>query len=121
MVDDSTLALDWAKAALAPLGFEVVTYNESLGIQSFVRRTQPRLLLLDVNMPAMNGSHVCRLLKGNAQTRDVLVALYSSMPESELSALAASCGADGYVIKSEDAKLLASQLHALLSKVPNAS
>jgi DNA-binding response OmpR family regulator len=118
MIDDSTVALDWAKGALAPHGFDVATYNESLGIQSFVRRAQPRLVLLDVNMPAMNGGQVCRLLKTNAQTRDVIVALYSSLPENELKALASSCGADGYVVKSEDAKVLVQQLNILLGKKP---
>lgn len=116
LVDDSLVALEWAREALAPLGFEVVTYNASLGIQAFVRKNQPRLVLLDVNMPALNGDLVCRMLKESPQTKDVLVALYSSMPEDELQQLAAKSGADGYIIKSNDVSLLSQQLETLLRR-----
>jgi CheY-like chemotaxis protein len=116
LVDDSLVALEWAREALAPLGFDVVTYNASLGIQAFVRKNQPRLVLLDVNMPALNGDLVCRMLKESPQTKDVLVALYSSMPEDELQQLAAKSGADGYIIKSNDASSLSQQLDRLLRR-----
>lgn len=116
LVDDSLVALEWAREALAPLGFEVITYNASLGIQAFVRKNQPRLVLLDVNMPALNGDLVCRMLKESPQTKDVLVALYSSMPENELRQLATKSGADGYIIKSNDANALSQQLERLLRR-----
>lgn len=118
LVDDSLVALEWAREALAPLGFDVVTYNASLGIQAFVRKNQPRLVLLDVNMPALNGDLVCRMLKESPQTKDVLVALYSSMPEDELQQLAIKSGADGYIIKSNDANALSEQLDRLLRRPP---
>ncbi len=114
LVDDSIVALEWAKEALGEFGFDVVTYNASLGIQSFVRKTQPKVVLLDVNMPALNGDLVCRMLKDSVQTRDVLVALYSSMPEDELGELAAKAGADGYIVKTNDVARLAEQLNALI-------
>ena len=116
LVDDSLVALEWAREALAPMGFEVVTYNASLGIQAFVRKNQPRLVLLDVNMPALNGDLVCRMLKESPQTKDVLVALYSSMPEDELQQLAEKSGADGYILKSNDVSLLSQQLERLLRR-----
>lgn len=114
LVDDSIVALEWAKEALSSFGFDVVTYNASLGIQSFVRKTQPQAVLLDVNMPALNGDLVCRMLKDSVQTRDVVVALYSSMPEDELGELAVKAGADGYIVKTNDVAKLAEQLNALI-------
>ncbi|MBC7795138.1 MAG: response regulator [Clostridia bacterium] len=116
LVDDSLVALEWAREALAPLGFDVVTYNASLGIQAFVRKNQPRLVLLDVHMPALNGDLVCRMLKESPQTKDVVVALYSSMPEEELQQLASKSGADGYIVKTSDVDVLSQQLEKLLSR-----
>lgn len=113
-VDDSIVALEWAKEALGEVGIDVVTYNASLGIQSFVRKTKPNVVLLDVNMPALNGDLVCRMLKDSVQTRNVVVVLYSSMPENELAALAAKAGADGYIVKSDDGARLAEQLTAYI-------
>lgn len=118
LVDDSMVALEWAREALQPFGYDVVTYNASLGIQAFVRKTQPTLVMLDVNMPALNGDLVCKMLKESPQTRSTLVALYSSMPEPELEALAKKAGADGYIVKSNDVKYLATQIEKLLKLVP---
>jgi len=113
-VDDSEVALDWAKESLQPLGFEVITYNASLGIQSFVRRNLPDIILLDVNMPALRGDMVCSMLKKNPHTQGVIVALYSGMPADELKARADSVGADGYVVKVNDVKELVNQIKDLL-------
>lgn len=114
LVDDSVVALEWAKEALGRLGFDVVTYNASLGIQSFVRKVEPDIVLLDVNMPALNGDLVCRMLKQSLQTRDVKVMLYSSIPEDELDELATNAGADGYIVKTDDVAVLADQLQGAL-------
>lgn len=114
LVDDSIVALEWAKEALGHFGFDVVTYNASLGIQSFVRKTDPHIVLLDVNMPALNGDLVCRMLKDNVQTRNVVVALYSSMSEGDLGQLATRAGADGYIVKTSDVEQLAEKLTALV-------
>lgn len=116
LVDDSVVALEWAREALGPFGYDIVTYNASLGIQAFVRKNQPQLVLLDVNMPALNGDLVCKMLKESPQTKEVLVALYSGMPEPDLKALAAKSGADGYIVKSNDVSYLAQQLDKLLKR-----
>ncbi|MEL6544575.1 MAG: response regulator [Myxococcota bacterium] len=115
LVDDSLVALEWAREALGDAGFEVITYNASLGIQSFVRKTEPQLVLLDVNMPALNGDLVCRMLKDSVQTRNVVVALYSSIGEEKLSELAEKAGADGYIVKTSDVSKLSEELNALIA------
>ncbi|MEM6734130.1 MAG: response regulator [Myxococcota bacterium] len=113
-VDDSVVALEWAKEGLGEFGFDVVTYNASLGIQSFVRKNEPHMVLLDVHMPALAGDLVCRMLKDSLETRNVVVALYSSLPERELEELAAQSGADGYIVKTTNVEELADKLRALI-------
>lgn len=115
LVDDSTVALEWAKEVLSSRGFEVETYSASLGIQSFIRKSAPDLVLLDVRMPALNGDAVCRMLKENPRTRAVRIALYSSMNEDELSTMSKSVGADGFVVKTEDPEKLVAEVKRLLA------
>lgn len=114
LVDDSDIALAWAREKLTTHDFEVLTYQEPFGIQAFVRRSRPDVVLLDVNMPALQGDMVCKLLKQHPSTKKVTVALYSSMAEDELKALTVHCLADGYILKTEDDALLARQIHALV-------
>lgn len=116
LIDDSRLALQWAVEKLTASGYEVVTHAQSLGIQVFVRRAKPDMVLLDVNMPALNGDTVCRMLKQHSETSSIAVALYSSMPEDQLATLAAECGADGFVCKTEDVTALVKQIENILRR-----
>jgi CheY-like chemotaxis protein len=66
-------------------------------------------------MPALNGDAVCKMLKENPRTKAVRIALYSSMDERELEAMTKSVGADGYIVKTDDADKLASEVRRLLA------
>ena len=110
VVDDSKIALEWAKEKLTPLGFEVVTYNKPMGVSAFVRVSKPDLLLLDVNMEKMQGDMVCKLLKADPGTKDTVIALYSSIPRAELEELAKSVGADAAIPKTENPQQLATAI-----------
>ena len=116
LVDDSEIAREWMSENLAPRGYEVVTHGMSLGIQVFVRRNKPDIVLLDVNMPALNGDMACKLLKNHPETATVAVALYSSMEPEELSQRAAQCGADGSIRKTDDVDQLIADIEKVLTK-----
>lgn len=114
VIDDSDTALDWVKANLPALGFEISTFNTPIGTQAFLISTGPDLLLLDVRMPGLDGDVLCKMIKSNPKTRDTIIALYSEMEEAELAKLADKCSADGYIKKTEDATLLAKKINELL-------
>ena len=71
------------------------------GIQTAIS-TQPDVILLDVNMPGMDGLKVCRLLKSADATRDVPVIFVTV--ERNVSSLerALDCGGADYVVKPFD-------------------
>ncbi len=116
VVDDSEVALEWVRQALPDDQFEVMTHNLSLGFQAFVRKSRPDILLLDLNMPALRGDVVCRMLKDNPHTRDVIVALYSSGTEDDLKTASKNCSADGYVVKSDSVTDFVKQVTRLLDE-----
>ena len=55
------------------------------------------LILLDYNLPGMNGSQVCRILKEEANTRNTPVVFMSAKDEDKLSQITKEAGADGYI------------------------
>lgn len=76
-----------------------------------VGRLRPDVVLLDVSLPDQSGLAVIGAMKQTYS--DVRVIMLTSHDESEYRARAVELGADGYVVKKDMARDLASQLEAL--------
>ena len=118
VVDDSDIALEVAKIRLEEAGFEVETLNTPFGFSAKLWAEQPDLVLLDVSMPALHGDRLLQIAHrsrgGATSRRRCPIVLYSDRPEDELSQLAKSCGADGYVQKSSNFKLVIDAIRRFL-------
>ena len=119
VVDDSDIALELAKLRLEEAGFEVETLNTPFGFSATLWAQKPDLVLLDVSMPALHGDRLLQIAHrsqgGSTSKRRCPIVLYSDRPEEELSKLAKSCGADGYVQKSSNFKLVIDAIRRLLA------
>ena len=114
VVDDSEVALLVLQNRLPLFGFDVVTYDHAFGADSFIIEQKPDLLLLDVEMPALNGDALCGVLKLNRTTSGTRIYLYSSLPDEDLADRARRCGADGYINKALDMVTLAARLRSII-------
>jgi CheY-like chemotaxis protein len=103
IVDDSEIAARLLQAELAQAGFAIDYAPDAEVATSLVlkRATRPDLVLLDVNMPKVSGPQFCRFLKRNDRFRSIKVVLCSGDDREKVAALAAECGADGYILKDE--------------------
>lgn len=99
ILDDSPSVLAAASMALTAAGHEVLTREAQDGLPALIQREQPALLLLDVNMPAMQGDKTLRALRMRGWATGVKVLLYSAKSAEELEILARGSGADGFVCK----------------------
>jgi two-component system, cell cycle response regulator DivK len=87
----------------------------ALGIE-LARRNPPRLILLDIQLPVMDGYAVARLLRGNpalAGTPIVAVTSYA-MPGDREKAIAAGC--DGYIEKPIDPETFVAEIERYLEE-----
>ncbi|RYY70989.1 MAG: response regulator, partial [Chitinophagaceae bacterium] len=55
------------------------------------------LILIDVNMPYIAGSALCKVLKNNASTATVPIVMFSGNENVEK--ISSACGADGFITK----------------------
>ena len=99
LVDDDPYNLEVLSLCLSSYGFElsVATNGEAALKQSQI--DPPNLILLDVNMPGIDGFETCRRLKKNEHTRDIPVIFMTALSDSGSKVKAFSVGAVDYVTK----------------------
>jgi two-component system, OmpR family, response regulator len=117
VVDDDDVALEITRERLEAAGWEVVLQHGGLGTAVTALRTKPDFVLLDVNMPALNGDAIARYLIEGRRANAVI--LYSAIERDELTALAASCGAIGAVQKTGDARQFLVQFESCVNEARN--
>jgi CheY-like chemotaxis protein len=108
IVDDNAQNLKLARVILDTEGYEVRTAADAEEALHVLRSYAPRLILMDLQLPGMDGLELTRQLKADpARQGLIIVALTAyAMKGDEEKARAAGC--DGYVTKPIDPTLFAS-------------
>jgi two-component system alkaline phosphatase synthesis response regulator PhoP len=97
IIQDSPSANAMLKFRLESGGFSVeTTETGEEGIEK-TKLSQYQLILLDYNLPGMNGSQVCRILREQDRTRNTPVVFMSAKDEEKLTQITKEAGADGYI------------------------
>ena len=102
LVDDSEICRETAKIMLDDYGFDVIALDSPLGFSVRMREHKPDVALIDVSMPALNGTHLVELAHRHGNKGVCPIILFSDRSRRELDALARQCGADGVISKSDD-------------------
>lgn len=99
LVDDDPAALDAMRVLLEGHRFEVFTLADPRCFWETLQEVEPELLLLDLDMPGVNGRELCSVVRGDARWSHlaVIVVTAHSDPETVESLFAA--GADDYIAK----------------------
>ncbi len=115
VVDDDRDALGATTLVLETAGIDVSTAATGGEAVGAVRSLKPDLVLLDVNLPDMNGVDVCRAIKADPETSGVLVVhLTSSSVDAGSAVYGLDSGADGYIVRPVDNRELVARVRALL-------
>jgi len=81
IVDDTPANLNVLSAILGKRGFRIrPAINGALALKA-AQKAAPDLILLDVQMPGLDGYEVCRQLKGDPHTRDIPVIFISALDD----------------------------------------
>lgn len=99
VVDDSPTLREMISTLLHKTGLTISVAKDGQEAKEMIAADPPDLVVLDVVMPNMNGYELCRWVKTNPATQDVLVVLCSSKSEEFDRYWGIKQGADAYVIK----------------------
>jgi two-component system chemotaxis response regulator CheY len=100
VVDDSLAMRAIMGRILRELGFEVLeAKNGQEALGHLEKGAQPRVALVDWNMPVMDGVAFLRSMRGNATWNDVPVMMVTAESESTLVLTALEAGANDYLMK----------------------
>lgn len=113
IVEDNPVDRQRLEKLLSEAGYMVATAADGVQAVASAKRSRPDAILMDINMPEMDGFAATRALQGDAQTKDIPVLLVSAKDQKADKAWGQMLGAKGYVTKPFSDEQLLSQVRAL--------
>jgi len=115
LVDDEIINLKMGKSALSDF-YNVFALESGASMFELLDVVLPDLILLDVNMPGMDGYEAIGLVKENERTSEIPVIFLTSINEKEMELKGLSMGAVDYIAKPFSGPLLLKriEIHLLL-------
>lgn len=96
--DESGLRLLVA-ATLGTLGYEIIEAKDGQEAWALIREHRPDLVLLDLNMPHLNGLEVCQQMKSSAELAPIPVVMLTAQRQPTTQEAAAGAGVDVFLTK----------------------
>ena len=114
VTDDDPDVLLLTSSVLTRAGYEVLEARTGKECLEIMHTHHPDLVLLDVVLPDMKGSTVCRHIKADPDMQGTFVILVSGVQvSSEYQAKGLNIGADGYIVKPISNKELVARVQAM--------
>src|SRR5258708_1660025 len=118
VVDDDEDIGQLLKLALERAGTQVALATSGPHALRLAFEHRPDIILLDINMPEMDGLTVCRRLR---EFSDVTIIIITALPEADYVTSAFAAGADDYVMKPLDISELLIRVQACLRRASKAT
>ena len=118
VVDDVPVNLKLTDILLRREGFKVHTTPDAEQALALLRGFHPDLMLVDIELPGMDGYSLTRLVKENPTTKDIVVIALSARASSGDDQKAYAAGCDGYITKPIDGATLVSSIRGHLNRNP---
>jgi signal transduction histidine kinase len=99
VVDDNPTNLSVISQALRSVGWQVRIAIDGEDALSKVAQNHPELILLDVQMPGIDGFEVCRRLKEDSATADIPIIFMTALTDTASKVKGLSLGAVDYIAK----------------------
>jgi DNA-binding response OmpR family regulator len=116
LVDDELDLVDTLQCRLQANNFDVITASD--GQEGFEKaiNEKPDIILLDTNMPVMNGHEMLERLRKHTDTKDIPVIMCTALCEAQDIAVASAYGIADYVTKPFDCTELVEKITNALER-----
>jgi two-component system, cell cycle response regulator DivK len=115
VVDDNPAQLRLLSAVLEAAGHPVRLAPDADEAVAILKSFRPRLILMDIQLPGIDGLTLTRMIKANPSLRDILIVGVTAYAMAEDEDRVRAAGCDGYLSKPYDTRALpnviASYLH----------
>lgn len=115
LVEDNELNRDMLSRRLARKGFDIVTAEDGAQGVEKARSEAPNLILMDLNLPVMDGWEATRQLKSDSATRAIPIIALTAHAMSDDQERAIAVGCDGFDTKPVDLPRLLGKIEKLLA------
>src|SRR5436305_12244585 len=120
VVEDNAAANTLATCMLESVGHAVLKATDAEAGVALAGAEQPDLILMDIQLPGMDGLQATALLKGDAATHDIPVIALTALAMKGDEERIRAAGCDGYIAKPLDYKDFLATIKATLARIPAA-
>lgn len=117
VVEDEEDILDLVSYHLEQAGFETLKLNSGEKALEVAQKTIPDLIILDIMLPGVQGTEICKLLKQHEETREIPVMMLTARREEIDRVVGFELGADDYVTKPFSPRELVLRVKAILKRI----
>jgi two-component system, cell cycle response regulator DivK len=116
VVEDNLVNLELVEAVLEREGYQVASAGSAEEALDSLSRLRPHLILVDIQLPGLDGLGLTRLLKADQRTAAIPVVALSAHARHEDREAALAAGCVDYISKPVDTRALPLQLEAVLKR-----
>jgi CheY-like chemotaxis protein len=99
IADDNPTNVELLEVFLADVDCEIATAVDGRDTLDKVAQFQPDVILLDIMMPKISGFEVCKRIKSDPETRDIMVLMVTALNEDGDIERAVAAGCDDFLSK----------------------
>jgi twitching motility two-component system response regulator PilG len=116
-IDDSPTVRSLVSMTLQKSGYKVMTASDGVDALERIKSCKPALILMDINMPKLNGYQLCKLLKKHKETSEIPVIMLSGKDGMFDKLRGNMCGCDDYITKPFKSADLVQKVSSFLTDV----
>lgn len=114
IVDDERDLVEMVSLRLKANGYRVITALDGMEALKKAKADGPDLIILDLMLPKMDGYKVCGLLKKDTRYAKIPIIMFTARAQGEDVKLGREMGADAYIRKPFEAKVLLAKVKELV-------
>ena len=116
VVDDEEDILEFLSYNLRAEGYDVIVADNGILAIELAKQEQPSLIILDVQMPDMDGITTCEKIREIPSLKETVITFLTARSEDYSQIAGFEAGADDYITKPIRPKVLVSRVKALLKR-----
>ncbi len=117
IVEDSQTLRQMTQMTLEERGYTVLTASDGLTALQMLAETIPDIVVLDINLPDVDGFEVCKRIKADPRTRYVPVIMATGLGRSGFEIMSIESGADDFIAKPIDPLVLDARIEMVIRRM----